>query len=103
MSASSCLASACRYCRHFTPEGRRGGNCQQLGVPVRGNWKACALAMPPFAPSWENSEAIPTWQGKNLMVKETISLERFNVPVIKVAKAENTASDEGLKTRSMLV
>ena len=37
------------------------------------------------------------------MVKETISLERFNVPVIKVAKAENTASDEGLKTRSMLV
>lgn len=104
MSALSCHASACRYCRHFTPEGRRGGNCQQLGVPVRGNWKACALAMPPFAPSWENSEVIPAWQGKTPIVQEALSLERsFNAPAITVTKTETAASDEVLEARSMLV
>ena len=48
------LTSACRYCRHYQPEGRRGGMCQQLGAPVQASWKACSLALPPFAPSWEN-------------------------------------------------
>ncbi|MHC5675140.1 hypothetical protein [Nostoc sp.] len=50
------LASACRYCRHYQPEGRRGGMCQQLGAPVKASWKACSLALPPFAPSWETLE-----------------------------------------------
>jgi len=50
------LASACRYCRHYQPEGRRGGMCQQLGAPLQATWKACSLALPPFAPSWETLE-----------------------------------------------
>ncbi|QSJ15352.1 hypothetical protein JYQ62_26370 [Nostoc sp. UHCC 0702] len=50
------LTSACRYCRHYKPEGRRGGMCQQLGGPVQASWKACSLALPPFAPSWESLE-----------------------------------------------
>ncbi|MDB9372438.1 hypothetical protein [Nodularia sphaerocarpa] len=50
------LTSACRYCRHYQPEGRRGGMCQQLGSPVQAGWKACSLALPPFAPSWETLE-----------------------------------------------
>lgn len=50
------LTSACRYCRHYQPEGRRGGMCQQLGSPVQASWKACSLALPPFAPSWESLE-----------------------------------------------
>jgi hypothetical protein len=49
-------ASACKYCRHYQPEGRRGGTCQQLGAPVQATWKACSLALPPFAPSWETLE-----------------------------------------------
>lgn len=48
------LTSACRYCQYYKPEGRRGGLCQQLGAPVQGSWKACSLAIPPFAPSWES-------------------------------------------------
>ncbi|HIK04518.1 MAG TPA: hypothetical protein IGS40_07350 [Trichormus sp. M33_DOE_039] len=56
MKPINCLTSACRYCRHYRPEGRRGGNCQQLGVPVQASWKACSLALPPFAPSWETLE-----------------------------------------------
>lgn len=70
MNNSNCQTSACRYCRHFTPEGRRGGNCQQLGVPVRGGWKACPLAMPAFAPSWESLEF---WQYQPLSVIEADS------------------------------
>jgi hypothetical protein len=52
------LTSACKYCRYYKPEGRRGGNCQQLGAPVLGSWKACSLALPPFAPSWETLEEV---------------------------------------------
>lgn len=52
------LTSACRYCRYYDTQGRRGGVCQQLGVQVQGNWKACSLALPPFAPSWESLEDV---------------------------------------------
>ncbi len=52
MKSQNFLTSACRYCRYYQPEGRRGGMCQQLGVQVQGSWKACALALPPFARSW---------------------------------------------------
>ena len=30
--------------------------CQQFGSPVQAGWKACSLALPPFAPSWETLE-----------------------------------------------
>ena len=63
--------SACRYCRHYRLEGRRGGECQQLGVPVRGNWKACSLALPPFAPSWENLDGV--WSDEKVTLKEAFS------------------------------
>lgn len=56
MKSIEIFTSACRNCRFFSPEGRRGGVCQQLGAPVRGSWKACSLAVPPFAPSWETLE-----------------------------------------------
>lgn len=58
MKAIKLLASSCRSCRYYSPEGRRGGACQQLGVPVRGNWKSCSLSLPPFAPSWEKLEDV---------------------------------------------
>ncbi|MEA5616764.1 hypothetical protein VB711_02760 [Cronbergia sp. UHCC 0137] len=50
------LASACKYCRHYQPEGRRGGTCSKLGAPVQATWKACPLVLPAFAPSWETLE-----------------------------------------------
>lgn len=58
MKTLSFLISACRYCQHYKPEGRRGGTCQQLGGVVQGSWKGCALGLPIFAPSWEGLEAI---------------------------------------------
>lgn len=64
------LTSACRLCRHYTPEGRRGGVCQQLSVPVQSHWKACSLAVAPFGPSWENLEEISLWQEQTAIVPE---------------------------------
>lgn len=45
--------SRCSLCTHYQLHGRRGGNCQLLNVTVQGVWKACSLALPPFAPSCE--------------------------------------------------
>jgi hypothetical protein len=50
--------SVCRHCRHYRPEGRRGGHCGLLGADVQGDWAACHLAVPPFAPSWERLEGL---------------------------------------------
>ncbi|MGB5712991.1 MAG: hypothetical protein WBM44_19055 [Waterburya sp.] len=50
--------SACRYCRFYEPQGRRGGSCQMLGVPVQSSWKACNLASPPFETTVKKLEDI---------------------------------------------
>ena len=39
----------CRYCLHYSHEGRRGGQCQRLGAPVKGEWASCSLLVPCFA------------------------------------------------------
>lgn len=51
-------ASTCRFCRFYQPEGRRGGTCQTLGVPVESSWKACALAASPFKTTLKKLEDI---------------------------------------------
>ena len=45
--------------------------CQQLGVPVKANWKACSLALPPFAPSWESFDQI--WLDDQRMLREDLA------------------------------
>lgn len=50
--------SLCRYCRHYYSEGRRGGMCNQLGVPVQAAWSSCALAMAPFVDTWSGPETL---------------------------------------------
>ncbi len=46
MKSSTLPELACRYCKHYAPEGRRGGICGQLGVFVQGRWAACRLVLP---------------------------------------------------------
>lgn len=64
------LTSACRHCRHYTPEGRRGGVCDLLSVQVQSQWKACSLAVSPFGQSWENIEEIELWQEPAVTLRE---------------------------------
>lgn len=82
MKTSNFLTSACRLCRYYQSEGRRGGMCQQLGAPVRGSWNACKLALPAFAPSWETIEDVLVWQNEKLKLDNTFattSLDRSHV------------------------
>ncbi len=53
--------SAGRHCRSYKLEGQQGGNCQHLGAFVRGSCRDCALALPPFARSWEGLESSRIW------------------------------------------
>lgn len=48
----------CRFCRHYDPVGRRGGNCQKLQSSVEATWEACSLASPAFDREWETPAEI---------------------------------------------
>lgn len=63
MKTANFLTSSCRYCRYYQTEGRRGGVCQQLGVPVQSHWKACSLACHPFTTPWENLQEVVRLEG----------------------------------------
>jgi hypothetical protein len=52
--------AACRHCRHYVPEGRRGGSCQKLNVDVQGSWSACSFAVSPFEADWHLDATV--WQ-----------------------------------------
>ena len=58
MKRANFLASNCRFCRFYNPEGRRGGLCQRLNVPVESDWEACTLSSLPFETAWDNLEEI---------------------------------------------
>jgi hypothetical protein len=63
MSTFNPTVSVCRHCQFYRTEGRRGGHCQQLGVPVQSHWKSCSFAIPPFTQVWQNPQGIAFWQG----------------------------------------
>jgi hypothetical protein len=73
------FSSTCRHCRHYTPEGRRGGLCQQLSVPVQSGWSACSLAIPPFTPCWEEMEELVLSQQAALLQNVIpVQISEFN-------------------------
>ncbi len=67
------LTSACRSCYHFAPEGRRGGTCQKLNVPVQGSWKSCSLAVSAFSSSWDNVKTLDIWETVTALPKVAVS------------------------------
>jgi hypothetical protein len=70
MKDRDCLTSACRYCRFYQPDGLHRGACGQLNVVVHSDWKACQLALPAFANTWENAEELTqaNWQSERSQV-----------------------------------
>ena len=75
MNNQNCLTSACRCCRFYRPEGLHGGACQQLNVSVNSEWKACQLALPAFATTWDNVEELAHRQAE---VSRFISSEQLD-------------------------
>ncbi len=69
--------------------------CQQLGVPVKAGWKACSLALPPFAPSWESLEEI--WQNDKLILKEELATNcSHGCSNVKFSAQKHTSTPESL-------
>lgn len=98
--------SACRYCRYYQPEGRRGGVCQQLSVPVRGSWKACSLALAPFAPTfaptWEGIRVI--WEDEALGINGELTVKRSaTISKPEVLDENSLAKSERLEPKVLLV
>ncbi len=79
MKETQFSTSNCRHCRFYQPEGRRGGSCQILGVPVQSRWKACTLSLSPFSTTLEKLEDI-------FQMDTAISA---NSPIKFVSKAAN--------------
>lgn len=78
MDANRFGVSCCQRCRHFTLEGRRGGHCGQLNVPVQGRWSACSLANPVFLEpmSTVTQPQVAVWpEGLRLAYSEQPSVE----------------------------
>ncbi|MFM7887264.1 MAG: hypothetical protein ACKPCM_11365 [Pseudanabaena sp.] len=38
----------CRFCKNYAPQGRNGGHCSALSVPVQGKWESCRLYLASF-------------------------------------------------------
>ena len=70
--APTLMPSACRCCQFYKPQGRSGGYCQRLEVPVYSYWRSCPLALPPFAPSWERGRE-PMYQCQEQYEETTMS------------------------------
>lgn len=98
MKTINFLASACRYCRHYQPQGRRGGTCQLLGVGVQGSWKACALALPAFAPSLEGLEGIVVLPEDAKVVPSYRSL----VSTLEIAEQISNSTPQCRKAEALL-
>ncbi|MFM2060857.1 MAG: hypothetical protein RLZZ507_527 [Cyanobacteriota bacterium] len=98
------VTSACKYCRHYQPEGRRGGMCQQLSAPVQAGWKACSLAIPAFAPSWESLEdawSLPVAKPM-LPVAATLNSDLENLTLTPVEEISASSLPE-VKTKALVV
>ena len=99
MKHTKLLTTACRYCHYYKPEGRRGGVCQQLGAPVQSNWKACPLALPPFAPSWEGLEE--SWSLPDATPVLASSSNKSSLPALQETVV--SSSCEQVKAEAVLI
>ena len=82
MKTLKCGTSSCGLCRFYTPMGRRGGHCEQLSVPVRAGWKACCLAVSPFAEVTNEIEGITTWSKSLSVSSSTLRALTSDVSVV---------------------
>lgn len=83
--------SSCRLCSYYHPQGRRGGQCQQLGVPVKGCWAACSLATHPFAaaPSLEPTLE-PTLESNIVHLEQALSLDCESGAIAPLAATDSS-------------
>ncbi len=70
MSKLQSDVKACRFCKHYNPEGRRGGSCSALNVSVEAGWRSCNLALSPFNSIWDQGEVLPRLEQEALRLRQ---------------------------------
>ena len=98
MKSLNLPTSACRYCRYYQPEGRRGGCCQILGAPVQGDWKACDFALPTFGSAWvgiEKLEKVVVLSGSPTVLASSGVASTLDIS--KIESSEQTIVDYALE------
>lgn len=86
MKSVNDVISTCRHCQFYRSEGRRGGYCQQLTVPVQSGWKSCSLATAPFASNWKKLAGVNSWAASNSDLQS---------PLVAELSLQNMALSEG--------
>lgn len=81
MAASKGEMSRCGLCRFYRHEGRRGGTCSQLNVPVSGSLKACCLSESPFSSDTETMVGIADWESSKYVVNDVILTAKTPIKV----------------------
>ena len=94
MKVQNFFISTCRYCRYYKHEGRRGGMCHRLEVPVESQWKTCSLAIPPFGSAWKTIR--PIAEINNLV--ETAGADTAVKSTLNLNKTTSSASRSNQKT-----
>ena len=64
MKTINTSVSVCSHCRNYQHQRGCGGYCKQLGVEVKGKWKACPLAIPVFLSAAEKEDFVAEVTGK---------------------------------------
>ncbi len=72
MDSSDNSVTTCRLCHHYSPEGRRGGFCKKLDVPVLSQWDACSLAAHPFDSACQSINMLNTLLHESLLESTSI-------------------------------
>lgn len=97
MRTTNHLPSVCRYCRHYSPQGRRGGMCQKLSAPVRGDWQACSLANAPFLPTWETWEEITRLENHRFQVVKPVVAKKTQPEVEVTVEIETEEAETAIR------
>ncbi len=92
MNKKSFLTSTCRCCCYYQHEGRRGGSCSQLGVPVKGCWSACSLASHPFTNAAAPNLEIEIGQLEHALTLDCTVSDPVSMPITQKVPEESSVS-----------
>ena len=102
MNSSGESVTACRLCDHYNPEGRRGGICNKLDVPVQPAWGACRLAVHPFQQSWQTNQQ--DIQDLNSLFHDVVPETMLAIATSEITDTNSISSDlQDTAARSLIL
>ena len=84
--------TACQLCQHYSPEGRRGGYCGKLDVPVLSKWEACSLAAHPFETSCLSTNDFNTLLYES--IPDNLNITYIEIPELQEIKMRSLSFSE---------